>query len=530
MGGKINKVKKSKLQKNGAKKVLISLRPDATSMGYALFLASNATIIWGGVFPFLPLEFQNKLVTSSFFVAQALAFALGFVAYLLLIVVRSSDVVSKRNVTTILPAIPYVLGWACLIAAMYTKGHYLVLSILAGTLIGFAVSFFMMSWIRLFASLSRRNSAAATSKGLLYAPILYVILQLVPNAIAAFMVPLICMPLFLLSLFLSMKKSNFAQPMFETSFQENKTAYLHSVSDYWRIALGMAAIGFCCGAVRSFAIVDASVGTFVNYMSMAGALLSAIVLYIFWNYKPVRFNLLSFFRICFPALVIAFTLLPFLDKITSYYFQILAGVLYAVYTVAFALVIIQCIQASRSRKINPLFVFGIFGGIIYLAHDVAFIIGQFVVDIDASSVQNTEVLALCVVAALAIIFFICQGGFLSATNPNRNYAEHIELIQTASIPEPRKRETAGDAHGRQATITDRISKQCRDIALHYGLSKRESEIMEYIVRGNTIKRISEELLVSENTVSTHVKRLYVKLGIHKKQQLRDMVESANTGK
>ena len=526
----MNKANKTAFQQHKATKVLIRLRPDTTSLGYALFLASNATIIWGGVFPFLPLEFQNKTVTSSFFIAQALSFAIGFIICLLWVVFLNKEVVSKRKTTTILPAIPYVCGWACLIAAMYTKGFYLTLSICAGALIGFSTSLFMLSWVRLFASLTRQYSAEVTTKGLLYTPVLYVSLQLIPSAVATFIVPLICMPLFLLSLLTSMKKSNFAQPMFETSFQTNRLAYLHSVNDYWRIALGIASIGFCCGAVRSFAVVNASVGAFVNYMSMAGALLSAIVLYIFWNLRPVRFNMLSFFRMCFPFLIVSFALLPFIDQVTNMYFSLLAGVLYAVYTAAFSLVIIQCIQAARARKINPLFVFGLFGGIIYFAHDLGFIVGQFSDKLNTTYMQQPAIIALFVIAALALIFFICQGGFGAVKNPNRNYAEHIELIQTASTPLPRERETAGDAHGRQATITDRVSKQCRDIALHYGLSKREGEIMEYIVRGNTLKRISEELLLSENTVGTHAKRLYTKLGIHSKQQLRDLVESANTGK
>ena len=48
--------------------------------------------------------------------------------------------------------------------------------------------------------------------------------------------------------------------------------------------------------------------------------------------------------------------------------------------------------------------------------------------------------------------------------------------------------------------------------------------MELMMRGHTVKRIAEELLVTENTVRTHSKRLYLKLDIHKKTQLRDLVE------
>lgn len=37
-------------------------------------------------------------------------------------------------------------------------------------------------------------------------------------------------------------------------------------------------------------------------------------------------------------------------------------------------------------------------------------------------------------------------------------------------------------------------------------------------------RIAEELVVSENTIRTHMRRLYAKLDIHKKQELLDLLE------
>ena len=42
--------------------------------------------------------------------------------------------------------------------------------------------------------------------------------------------------------------------------------------------------------------------------------------------------------------------------------------------------------------------------------------------------------------------------------------------------------------------------------------------MELIARGNTVARIAEDLVVSENTIRTHSKRIYTKLDIHKKQE------------
>jgi DNA-binding NarL/FixJ family response regulator len=66
---------------------------------------------------------------------------------------------------------------------------------------------------------------------------------------------------------------------------------------------------------------------------------------------------------------------------------------------------------------------------------------------------------------------------------------------------------------------DRTSKHCSVLAKHYRLTARETEVMDLLARGNSVARIAQTLIVSENTVRTHSKRLYVKLNIHKRQDL-----------
>ena len=53
-----------------------ALRPNVASLGYGLFLAINAASVWGGSFPFLPIDFQTSEVLFWFFLAQSLAFSL----------------------------------------------------------------------------------------------------------------------------------------------------------------------------------------------------------------------------------------------------------------------------------------------------------------------------------------------------------------------------------------------------------------------------------------------------------------------
>lgn len=507
-----------------AARVLALLRPSATSLAYALFLASNAAVIWGGTFPFLPLEFQTKQITVGFFAAQALAFSLCFVACLAALMLRRPGSAPRRVLTASLPAAPYMLGWALLIAAMYFPACSLDLSVAAGALLGAAVAGFLMAWVRVFCAMSRQESATVTTQGLLYAPLLYLALGFIPTAITAYLMPAIFMPLFTLRLLLETRDREFSSAAFSRAPRDDAAPYKQAFNDYWRMSFCIATFGFACGVMRSMAVTDAAIGATVNTMSMVGALASALALLYLWNFRSLRFNAASFYRLLYPFVMGGFFILPLLQPLLAVYTLVLAGALYAVYTAAFALILIQIGQASRMRSIHPIFLFGLIGGITYLAHDFGFITGQFAESLAIPGASPLVSLALVAIFGMALIYYVGQGGWKAALSPNRVQAEHIELIMSQHAPQPRNRNSAGDASGAALPTLDRISKQCAAVSEHYGLSAREAEVMELMVRGHTVKRIAEELLVTENTVRTHSKRLYLKLDIHKKTQLRDLVE------
>lgn len=66
----------------------------------------------------------------------------------------------------------------------------------------------------------------------------------------------------------------------------------------------------------------------------------------------------------------------------------------------------------------------------------------------------------------------------------------------------------------------------RFVAQRYGLTSREEEIASYAMRGYTFSQIAKTLFISVDTVRSHSKNLYRKLGIHKKQELIKLVEKA----
>lgn len=59
----------------------------------------------------------------------------------------------------------------------------------------------------------------------------------------------------------------------------------------------------------------------------------------------------------------------------------------------------------------------------------------------------------------------------------------------------------------------------------YSLTRRESEICSYLVRGRSARHIAEELVISENTVWTHIKNVYAKTATSGKDSLIELFES-----
>ena len=571
-----------------------TFKPNTASLGYALFLAINAAGVWGGVFPFLPMNFQTPEVMFWFFLMQSLVFSLCYFASAIGVYYLPGP---TRRFMVMLASAPYLLGWCCLIGAIYLHGNAQALAVAGGSLLGLGSAGFYMLWQRLFASFDADHGNHDLILGTAYGALLYFALYAIPQAVTAFLIPLVFMPLFALAIVLKSRHIDLKQPMFEDVPREHPNVYRRVLRDYWRSALCVGAIAFCTGVMRSLAIGEPRVGSLVNLLSMTGCLVAGIGVLVLWQFKNVRMNVANAYRIAFPLLITSFLVLPFCS---GGYARWQAAILYAVYSVAIALMMIQCAQASRDRGINPVFIYGFFAGIVYALHDVGFLAGTFAEQIRVIGMQPDAVVALVAVYLLGLMFFIGQGGFKRALAASQ--AEDIELVagmplQIADINERQtdldeaepeseaspaanagcagpcpfnmhdtgmfemgpiviaRAENEGaltveepamapdnapfptDAaklekrdHARSSDVPnyqDRLSKQAALVRQHYRLSARETEVMELIARGNTVARIAEQLVVSENTIRTHSKRIYAKLDIHKKQELVDLLETFN---
>ncbi|MEQ3362074.1 helix-turn-helix transcriptional regulator [Raoultibacter massiliensis] len=532
----------------GTAHLLHILKPNVSSLGYALFLAINAAGVWGGVFPFLPMEFQTQEIVFGFFLAQSLVVSLSYFASALGVYFFPGP---TRRFLVVAASVPYFLGWCCLIGAIYIDEIALTLVVIGGALLGLGSAGFYMLWQRLFASQEAETGNRDLILGTAYASLFYFSLYLIPGAVTVYLIPLVFLPLFGLCIVLKSRTIDPNQPMFEDIPRAHPRIYRQILHDYWRSALAIGALGFCCGIMRSLAIGDPQIGPLVNILSMGSSLVAAVALLLVWQVKNVRLNVTAAYRIFFPFLISAFVLLPVFGEGLS---GPLASALYAVYSCAIMLMMIQCAQASRDRGINPVFIYGFFGGIVYLLHDVGFVSGTFAEQFAMMNIPPLAAVAVVALYLLGLMYFIGQGGFRQILSPHRSGAESIELVAlmprlgkaasgkerpqthrrtrggTEALPDggasaDSKKSVRGRAQQEEPAYRDRISKQAAALQRHYRLSARETEVMEFIARGNSVARIAEELVVSENTIRTHSKRIYTKLAIHKKQELLDLIES-----
>jgi DNA-binding NarL/FixJ family response regulator len=69
---------------------------------------------------------------------------------------------------------------------------------------------------------------------------------------------------------------------------------------------------------------------------------------------------------------------------------------------------------------------------------------------------------------------------------------------------------------------------CRSVAQYYHLSEKEQEVFMYLAKGRNSVYISEQLVLSNHTIKSHIYRIYQKTGVHSQQELIDLIEKWNS--
>ena len=286
------------------------LAPHASVAGFAIFLVVYATQIWGGVFPFLPTDFQTQEVTLTFYLSQSLAFCASYVASAFGSYYMPSA--ARRMLVTLSISLTFI-GSCFIIAVMYVPMFTLGFIVAGGAFLGVGCAGIFMLWQRYFSSISAPECNWRLIAGTAFGSLLYFMLYLIPNSLTAFLIPVVLLPICALCLSLSVREMDFDQSMFEDIPREHPQVYARMLHDFWRSAGGLGALAFAAGLARGVAIVEPDIQIAVNTTSMAGVLIACGFLIVAWRWFPFQFSLRSAFRAVYPIMFTGLLLFPFVQ-------------------------------------------------------------------------------------------------------------------------------------------------------------------------------------------------------------------------
>lgn len=169
------------------------------------------------------------------------------------------------------------------------------------------------------------------------------------------------------------------------------------------------------------------------------------------------------------------------------------------------------------KRISPLVVFGFGRGVFMLGSTLGWLFGVYMLPEIASGETAFAFYMICagVVLVLSIVLF-SERDFERLFSPIDEGELSFESLMDVELREQRKDD---DRRGRFSQALDRLAGE-------HGLSAREAEVFRYLAMGRGSDYIADKLQVSWNTARTHTHNVYVKLGVHSRQELIDLVDDA----
>lgn len=70
----------------------------------------------------------------------------------------------------------------------------------------------------------------------------------------------------------------------------------------------------------------------------------------------------------------------------------------------------------------------------------------------------------------------------------------------------------------------RYQLRCNAVAERFGLSPRERDVFDLLVRGRSIEYIAQTLAISFNTAKSHIRHIYAKIDVHSRQELLEILD------
>lgn len=413
----------------------------------------------------------------------------------------------------------WTAGAACFLLSGSALLYFLVfhlgegtaaLSAIAGLLMGIACALFFLLWELFYVTEGQQRAliciplSAAMSVGL------YLLVVLLPLAIMVFATVTILPFVALICLQKSLEEIEL-----DTVPLLDRPALRAAVADLWRPVLCVSILAF---SQKLIARVGGT-GEADSLAALVGFAAAALLVVALELFLSKGFDILHIYQLLFPALTIGF-LLPSLFG--QQYTTLLVAFLMFGFEVVNLLLIITCAVYTIRNGLpaSPLYALCI--GPVLLAMLVGSEAGALLGPVLSGDVAHwASIILFCIVLLSVALVLVARGKGKAPAS-----------MTDAELTAPASPSASGDNGSASAAATadrgesGRHATEQRQVVRAYleeqGLSPRETEVAELLMKGHSISAIAGKLFISENTTRGHAKSIYKKLAVHSRQELVDL--------
>lgn len=222
---------------------------------------------------------------------------------------------------------------------------------------------------------------------------------------------------------------------------------------------------------------------------------------------PRRVNITLAYRIALPIAAGGFLLLAF-------FWNSGGGVANSMVAMGWLIsdVISWCILANvvHQTKLPAFVLYGASEAAIAFASLLGVVIGYtFSGFIETGGVAIMALALVAVYLLSTVVLFVLK---------DRSIAEYSASTAAGDVD-------TGEASGPASAVggPGRFEQRCKSLAEQTQLTPRESDILACLAQGRSTQYMADKFTLSENTVKSHVRNVYQKLGVHSKQDVIDII-------
>lgn len=176
---------------------------------------------------------------------------------------------------------------------------------------------------------------------------------------------------------------------------------------------------------------------------------------------------------------------------------------------------------SVQRRISPVVVFGIGYGVFMVGNALGWLCGTAIVPL--IPVGSTATIAFLVLAG--IMLAVSQALFSPRDYDRLFMRQDEEELSIDDLFDIERRVAEATSDGNREK-RGRFSRAIEGLAAEYGLSAREVEVLRCLAMGYGSDRMAQTMGVKVNTARAHTHNVYVKLGVHSRDELMKLVDDA----